>query len=191
MNKRKELAQTMSYMYVTSDELLCSVLTGEELLRHLQSYRKNLVDILELRMHTEIDPEKAAEKSIAFYRLMFENGDYGFCHTRLRDDYITLAKIAAGKQQGAQIVENLSKAADHALAFLEWTKNKNYKHTSLLFDGMTASGEFFTSDCSSNEAKELLTEMNDPVFDFLRNTDEFQKIVARLTPFAEDWEIRV
>ena len=201
-SKAEEMARTMPCLWVTSDVLLTHIAEGEQYIRQSRTLRFALVNLLYEALHygivygrnNEEPPEErigVAEKAIAYFDLFFEDGDFGFHHGSLQDEYTVLAKEYARKGDAAKTLEYLGKAADHALAFIDYVyaKKGEYKFTSFLFRGAVNEGSVSFS-FSENSAQGQLDEMQNPVYDFICNTEDFQAIIARLTSAAGEWEIK-
>lgn len=123
------------------------------------------------------------EKHIAFLKLMFEDGDYGFFYTHLCDSYRQQAWYYAWKKEEENTLQNLSLARDCALAFMKL--DIKAEHTSLLLRGQEY-GDFLNSE-DVNDADEVLEIMEKEDFDFLRENARFQEIQRSLQEYAGGW----
>ncbi len=86
-------------------------------------------------------------------------------------------------------LRHLSSAAEAAIRFLEdyASAPTEFVYTCLLFRGQSG-GSFSTSN-QNNTAAQTLSDSEDTVFDFLRDTEEFRAIVEKLTPLAGKWAV--
>lgn len=186
--KAVELALKMPRIPSSSDALLCHALTGEERTRHVQKYRGKLLDALETSLFDGTDKTAEAKRSIALFELLFEKGDFGFYNERLANDYRILAKSSATMKDEDKTLFYLGKATDHALSFVACYYDRSFQYSSALFEGLPV-GRILCNE-SDNAAQIQLSSMNDPLFDFVRNTDGFRAVVERLTPVAGPWNVR-
>lgn len=186
--KAIELARKMPGIPTTKDALLCHALTGDERMRHVQNYRRRLLDELETELFDGSDKTEEAKRSISLFELLFEKGDFGFFNERLAKDYRILAKNSATIKDKEKTLFYLGKAADHALSFVAFYNDPSFRYSSALFAGLP--GERVLCNESDNAAQIQLSSMKDTLFDFVRKTDGFRSIVERLTPVAGPWIVR-
>ncbi|MCR4906110.1 MAG: helix-turn-helix domain-containing protein [Clostridiales bacterium] len=160
---------------------------GEDYRSTAARYREELLDDLYYALYEGVDVETAAARGIRLYELMYEDGDYGFHHTRLQEARIILAFDAARSGDGEKTLHALKEAADHALAFLDYLADPDYRHTSVFFRDERKGT--FSATSSQNSASEVLEAMRNPVFDFVRDTPAFAAIRERLEPAAGEWKV--
>ena len=202
--RAEELARQMPGLWTTSDVFLTHIAEGEKYRKQAQILRFQLLNLLYEAMHYGIvygddeteasynDDERAevAKKCIALFELFFEDGDYAFHHGSLEEEYLDLAAWHAQKGEVEDALFCLEKAADHALAFIEYTESErgSYRHTSLLFRGATGGGDVGLGS-EQNSASDVLDRMKRPDFDSLRETPAFREIEGRLTEAAGPWHV--
>ena len=160
---------------------------GEEYRSTAARYREELLENLYFALYEGVDKETAAARGIRLYELMYEDGDGGFSHTRMEEAWIILAFDAARSGDGEKTLHALKEAADHALAFLDYLADPDFRHTSVFFrDDRKGT---FSSTSPQNSASEVLEAMRNPAFDFVRDTPEFAAIRERLEPAAGEWKL--
>ena len=188
--RAEKLACSMPCYVLSSDVLLEHVLEGEELENHKKRRRSDMIDDLanSILREQKIDRELAARKVIGLFELMFEDGDYGFNSCHLYDAWLWLARAAAGRGEEKETLQALGEAEKHAFGYMDYVNAKEYTHTSVLFAKTFQPN--VSMNYTENTASHLLEEMNDPRYDFIRDTEDFQAITARLTPAAGEWEIK-
>jgi len=122
------------------------------------------------------------EKAIQIMRLLFEDGDYGLQHGHLRSWYLAIAEAYAKMSDADAVVENLSAAAEHAIAYdlLE----EGVPHTSLLFN--TQKTQKYGKTYTNNESQQVLTQLAREHFDFCRDDKRFAAIENRLAAVASN-----
>ena len=199
--KARELARSMPNMSVSQEMLLPDLLDGTDGYQAQHNLVFNLVQFLGNQlggaMNYKLDTGEWAytneeiavlrEKRIAFYELFFEDGDFGFYHTKLSDCHTAQAKHYAGLGDRERVLSHLTRAAEHAIKFtVEF--NENATHTSLAFRGQTY-GVFSTSN-RDNDALQLLKEMEKPRYDFVREEKVFLSIKERLEKHAGFWNVK-
>lgn len=199
-DKAKELAKTMPHMPVSREMLMSRVTEGTARYEARQLEIYDLVQFLGNwlggGLNTKLDSGEWAyteeeivairDKRIAFYDLIFENGDLGFYHSGVSGAHEAQAKYYAKSQNAEKVLHHLKLAAEHAINFLT-AFNEHATHTSLLFKGYSF-GDFSTWN-TSNDALELLEKMKNSSYDFLRESEEFKNIEEYLTPYAEKWQV--
>ena len=204
LHRAEELARQMPGLWTTSDVFLTHIAKGKVYEERARNLRFMLLNLLYEAMHYGIvygddeteasynDDERAevAKKCIALFELFFEDGDYAFHHGSLEEEYLDLAAWHARKGEPGDALFCLEKAADHALAFIEYTESErgSYRHTSLLFRGATGGGDVGLGS-EQNSASDVLDRMKRPDYDSLRETPAFREIEGRLTEAAGPWHV--
>ena len=131
--------------------------------------------------YTEEEVSLLRDKAIAFLHLMFEDSNFVFYHSHLSDTHIDQASYYAKTQNTEKTLHHLQKAAEHAIAFLDWCRGGEY--TSLLFKGMSR-GTHSTND-KRNQALYVLEEMKTSKYNFLRDVNEFADIKNKIESLAK------
>lgn len=196
-----ELAMKMPTIAVSRMMLLSNIYIGEEGYQCDKQLLNNLIQFLSNKIvaygrkrdngefyYTEDDKAVLRDKQIAFLSLMFEDGDMGFYHCHLANTHAEQASYYAKKNDSADTLAHLTKAADHAIGFVTYSTQECFVHTSLLLRGHQCNGTEFTTSDSDNDAQVLLNRMKDKIYDFVRDTEEFRRIAETLTPYAGKWD---
>ena len=137
------------------------------------------------------------KKITAIYDIMYENGDFGFNHTRLYYVNRVIAACYANKKDVAETLRYLEKSKYHAISFDNLTGI--ITHTSLLFNHTTMNMAQLSytmkmkwhMEQSSyimkwNTAYELLVRLSQERYDFLRDDPQFIAITSELTKCAKE-----
>lgn len=195
--RAEKLANKMGDIYTCRDVLLTRTLKGEKRFRASQDLINTCLDFAvrdiwvnsrESDFYTRDEKAQLWQKCVDLYRLMFEDEDYGFYHTRLQECEIPLAAYYADNRDYDNTLVHLCVAAEHAIEFVKYVQYKSdeFVHTSLVLRGRTAGG--FTTSNRENNALVMTESLNEPRYDFIRNTDEFKKILSDLAEYAGEWE---
>jgi len=170
-------------------------LEGAELKAHSQNFLLRLIaslgNVMSGLSRCDYDNEQTIQirgKAIQIIKLLFEDGDYGAQHLSLRSWYSIIAKAYAEMNNTDAVIENLSAAAEHAIAYdlLE----DDVPHTSLLFNTLKTQRPGKTY--MNNESQMLLKAMATEYFDSCRDDERFAEIRNRLTAVAcEDINTRI
>ncbi len=135
--RARTLAAKMAEMCVSRESLMTHIERGDELYHAIVAERDRLLDMLVRnitsnpvmdngsRAYTEDEWERLQEKAIAFLRLMYEDGDYGFYNSRLVDLYEFQSHYFANKRDEAGSLEALRNAADAVLRFLDYAGKRS------------------------------------------------------------------
>ncbi len=197
--KAKKAAEQSTGIYTCRDVLLAGILKGEEGLQHNRHFILSLADMLLSHMtwnyildtgerrFTEAESAQIYEKVIAIYAILFEDGDYGFYHTRLYNAHAWLARYYTDTGKREDTLLHLEKMAYHAVQFVAYVENDTYTFTSLLFRQTADTG--FSTNSPRNEAQAALEILTQSRYDFVRDTAEFGAIHAMLTEKAGDWQV--
>ena len=166
-----------------------AVEANQDLLRSLTSEL-----VIHLRRNVRLDngemqytPDEMArihEKIIAILEILYDDGEMGYTHCRVQGSAVWLAGYYAEKNDVANVLRYLKTAAEHAVKMIEYKKN-GVTHTSLVFRGRRSEGITFNE--RNNSVTQLLDEMKNPRYDFLRDTADFREITAKLEQYAGQW----
>lgn len=196
--RAEELSDSMGNIWTCREVLKTHIFKGNNAIQASQDlltitldlmmqamWRNTLNDAGERRYNRD---EMAAvhEKIITIYHTIFENGDFGFYHTRLQDSEQPLAIYYAEQQDSKKCLEHLKAAAYHAIEFVKFAGIKEMTRTSIVLRGQKDGG--FSTTGSGNNALILRDSMNDARYDFVRSTEEFKAILAELDEYAGEWE---
>ena len=197
LDEAVKMAESMPFMSISKEMLLCSVYTGNKLYTAKQNKFDNLLQFLSntlFFMQTKLDsgemaytPKEQAilrDKRIELLHLFFENGDFGFYHTHLCDTHCEQAFYYAEINDFEKALEHLSAAADHAVKFITEVDSV---HSSLILRGM-ALGSWSTTS-PENDAKCLLKKMQNSVFDKIRHNVDFIRIGKFLSEYTDAWSV--
>ncbi len=198
--RAEKLAWSACGLYNCRDSLLAYILDGEQGMDHSRWFIRGLCDLMTLKMpvnytldsgekrFTDAEQIQVYEKVIEVYRIMFEDGDYGFYHDRLRDVHTYIARYYADRKDTANTLAHLKTVTYHAVKFVEFAENSDFTQTSLLFRGQNGYG--FSATRSANTAADSLNELNHTRYDFIRDTPEFEEIRTTLESHAGEWQKR-
>lgn len=192
------LEQTMN-IYVSRQVLATHAYTGDAQISANQNLIPMCVDLLTNalknnpksdsgeRRYTREEQMTVYEKVVTIFHILFEDGDFGFCHTRLQDAQQVLADYYADQKDAANALAHLEKEAYHAVEFVKFAEfgEDAYIHTSLAMRGYKTGG--FSTNYSTTNAQQVLNRMNHDRWDFVRDTEEFRKIREFLTGYAGEW----
>ena len=190
------IAKTMDNLACCQESMLTSASKGTERYRRGQEEIFQLIQSLGVSMisqNVELDDGsysysyeesiRLSEKHIAFLKLMFEDGDFGFFHTQLCRSYRELAYYYAVNKDETNTLQYLSLARDSVLAVIKL--DIKAKHTSLLLRDQEY-GDFYNPE-NENDADWTLMVMEKKHFDFLRENEHFREIRRSLQEYAGGW----
>ena len=187
IEKAVKTANKLPPIWFNKDESLLFLLEGAELKTHLQNFLLSLIgsfgNVMQHLSRCDYDDEQKIriyEKVIQIIKLLFEDGDYGTQHLNLRSRYLEIAETCAKMNDADAVIENLSAAAEHAIAcdLLE----ENIPYTSLLFNTQKIQG--YGKTYMTNESQNLLKGMAAEHFDFCRDNERFIKLTEDLKKVA-------
>jgi hypothetical protein len=133
------------------------------------------------RIGTHGTPEeiiRCSQAIITLFTLVYEDGDYGFAEATLYQNYYLMAWNYAKLGDSENSLSALENAADYALRF---DRQGSMTHTSFLVRGLSYDPDNLWKDSTSTASEQCLSRMRIRDFDFLRETERFNAIVARLS----------
>jgi transcriptional regulator with XRE-family HTH domain len=187
VDKAVKIANKLPTARLSKEESLLRILEGAELKTHSQNFLLSLIqsfsNVLYPLCQCDYDNKQTIRiygKAIQIIKLFFEDGDYGAQHLYLRSMYSIMAKICAEMNDTEAVIENLTAAAEHAIAYdlLE----EGAPHTSLLFNTLKTKrhGKTYMTNESQNALKGMAVEH----FNFCRDDERFAEIRNRLAAVA-------
>lgn len=194
----EKLLENTETLYTSREVIAATALQGDKQIDAQQNLITQTLDLLTREMWCNNENDAGAsrytyeewitvlEKIITIYHTVFEDGNFGFYHTRMQDYEMPLAIWYAQKQDAENTLDHLRKAAHHAIEFVKYVDLPEFTHTSLVLRGNKDGG--FSTNGSGNAAQTLLDSMNDTRYNFLRDTDAFREILDQLTHWAGEWK---
>ena len=184
--KAKYYAMMLPGYYQSSEQVLGHVLPKEE---RAEQRRKNIVEVTGLLANTVLyqhcfggempdDDICCAEKTLALFDLIFEDGDYGIDLSTVYEAHFCLAEAYGRKRDADRCLAELEIAADYAFRVEKETGKKETRYTSRLVRGTVyppgATNCYHAVKMMANEMEEF------GYFHFLREDERFQAIQKRL-----------
>ncbi len=125
------------------------------------------------------------QKSIDFIKLIYDEGDYGFCHYYLAEAYGDIAARYCREGDDENVAKYLDLRLSHAKAYDDLPEKT--VHTSYL----VKNHPFELSDVNSgyecnNVQRELNCIRESEIYDRVRDEQWFEDIIEKYTPFAKD-----
>ena len=139
-------------------------------------------------LYNDNEQIKACMFVLQLYALLFQDSNYGFYHTRVAMWSLRLAKLYAKAQDEEQTLRLLADAAENTIVYdtMEADRNPVRKYTAFMVDHLTYSSSEWVKDYTENESMRLLNGMDNGCFDFVRETEVFQKIKTKLEEVARE-----
>lgn len=189
MEKAKKYAMMTGNFWTCRENLLSSILKGEEGTKHIQIFISSLThsltmeaDVIARKYKTE-ERIKIFHSILAVYDAVFTDSDYGFQAVYLSRYCSTLAYLYAKTGNREQTLHFLREAMRLALMF-DRKENEGQQHTSLLLNKLMISYEG-TKNYLGNTCTLRLKDLKNKVYDFLREDAEFIEFQKILEENAE------
>ncbi|MCM1190447.1 MAG: helix-turn-helix domain-containing protein [bacterium] len=183
-DKAREYAEKLPGSYCTQNAVLESVLKGEECRELAQQNIYNYMNLICLSvvrmLHTRpYRPEEtvfAYETVVKLFELFLYDGNYGFAHLNLGQLWTDIAQAYAECGNREKTVDALKTACRHAI---EADHMEEGKCTSIFADTLSYSGSRIVKNSEMSQTEWILKRMEDPIFDFIRESEEFRQISGR------------
>ncbi len=202
-DKALALADKMPCFYCERDSLKRFIYTsakmGKERFEHIRGEFHKLLSLLETilcynNMYFEDGTSPYSheemlllqEKYLAIMNILFEDKNYGFYSLNLSDIHQAQAWFLAQLGRFGQAMEHLQAAADFAVEHDTGFDPENGAYTCLALRGQKYGAPYYGG--SENASMRMLENLQDKVYDSLREEDAFAKIEARLRETAKHRE---
>jgi len=184
-DKAKKYARKLPCTGFTSNDVLNSILIGEELLVHTQGNLMSSVEgislnvtwMLRAKEYSAEEAIHAYQTVIKFYELLFEDGDLGFYHCQIAFTYRDIAKLYAKLNNLEMTVKNLALSSKNAILF---DNMKDHKLTALLVNAIEYKQKNNSQNWLGTHSKLVLDCLSLKCFDFCRDDECFKEIVTNL-----------
>ena len=180
LDKAKQIVEKLPMMIITREWFWPDVVTGEDRIHATQSIFNSLVDMFYLKLITTFGRKELGKRDEAllkfkqFLDIVFENGDYGFYHTRLADIYKNCAFDQASVENKEKTLEYLKLAIKHIRIWTKMYENKEVlKHTSFLVDRLIDDPTKWSFSGEPDYELDLKEFLEKDTFDFLRSDLDF------------------
>ena len=188
--KALQYADMGGSFYVTRDELRCSILEGEEGVRKCQEYLMSLMCAAAMtaaQMTTKgcfshEETINAYRFSIDVLKLLFSDGNVGFHANYISFYYRRIALLYAELKDAERTLEALKENCHYSVtdATLE-----DMDYTAPMVNRVQHRKADISKNYTGNSCNISLETLEAKHFDFVRDTEEFRKIVAELKRYAE------
>ena len=184
----KIFAEKLPSMAFASSLVLSSILEGEEQIEVLQANIQELMIKLVIQVgYLSSQDTYNKEQQITIYKkinslleLMYEDNDYGYGNWLLSRNNMYIAEIYADMNDEKNTIKYISIAANYCKNF-DSIGNETLRHTSLINNRLTFNiKENFWKDYPQFEKEILLNKLKEKRYDFLKDNEEFKKIVESL-----------
>lgn len=196
--KAIETAKKLPGIYTTSHILLSDIYDGENKITQLKINIENFCDcftsdIMNFARTKYNDDKDAAsvqkriklyQKAIDIYRIIYEDGDYGFYNSRMNNVCMGMANNYLLLDDFHNALDCLEKAGDYAIAFD--TLPKIFTHTSIIFENNEFSKtKNLSKDYAHNDSYGMIQHLlNDIKYNPIGETERFKSIIAKLEQYA-------
>ena len=181
LEEAEKYAMMAPHGVVTRNGLLENVYSGERLVQHSQDniafrLEKIYLSFMSLARAKKDDDEyciHAFSAMITLYETVFEDGDFGFCHTRMKDLHRWLAHRYAKTQNAAETLRCIKSARHHAH---EWDTAVTHTLTAPLVNTVVFDITQYSTTDPDARSSDKTDWLNADVYDFLRDTPEFKAL---------------
>lgn len=195
--KAEVLAQTMPHTHQCYENLLVSISDKTKRYRRMQQafllhLQQTLLGITcndaplddGTRPYTTEECITLNKKAIDILNIVFEDGDYGTLHSLYCTQYhLNIAFFYARLGNRDEAVHYLILAKDLAIRNDRTESEVVQSHTSLIVRGYKYQDVFYGNN--ENNSLHQLNEMQDSVYDFIRQEEEFKSIIEELKQYAD------
>lgn len=169
-DEAKDYACKLPGTYCTSNNVLESILKGEECLKLTQENIRTAVCSID----TSVTWMLRSKEYTPEQRIFFYDDNFGFEYSGLYMLWINIAKEYARLKNVEKTIEALKKAYTCACT-MDNFKEGNY--SSIFFDSMKYSKEGFSRNFRHTYLEWLKSAMDDKEYDFIRDMESFKRIM--------------
>lgn len=195
IDKAEALANTMPSMNQCKEEILCLLYQGTKRFKQVQDTILLHLELLlsklthnsaplddNTRPYTTEEQILLNKKVIDILDILFEDKNYGFFGQTIAWTYLNIAWFYAKLKNQEETIKYLVLAKEQAIVNDKNPYNPNNQYSCLVFRGKEY-GEIW-NNITLNDSMHQIEEMNDMIYDFIREKEEFQKIKNELYQYA-------
>lgn len=196
VEKAEALAQTMPHTHQCYENLLVSISDKTKRYRRMQQafllhLQQTLLGITcncaplddGTRPYTLEETIVLNKKAIEILNIVFEDGDYGTLHSLYLTQYLlNIASFYARLNNRDEAIRYLTLAKEQAIRNDQTEPNAIQTHTSLIVRGYKYQNVFYGNN--ENNSLHQLSEMEEGIYDFIREDAKFKSIVEELKRYA-------
>ena len=188
-----KLVQQMPEGILSKDELLVHIYDGEEQVKQLQNNLLHMVErcagtIWMLVSNDIIGKELSADQKIElldtannlFFTILKDDEDLFYYNVTLCRNYMKMAKFWCDLDKGREALDCLFLAAESAKKFDRWAESSALTYQSVLVNRCSIDPKHLGKNGEYTEAELMLLNLENIIFDKIRETDEFKQLVNGL-----------
>lgn len=196
VEKAEALAQTMPHTHQCYENLLVSISDKTKRYRRMQQafllhLQQTLLGIAcncaplddGSRPYTLEETIVLNKKAVDILNIVFEDGDYGTLHSLYLTQYLlNIASFYARLSNRDEAIRYLTLAKEQAIRNDQEEPNAIQTHTSLIVRGYKYQNIFYGNN--ENNSLHQLNEMEEGIYDFIREDAKFKSIIEELKRYA-------
>lgn len=196
-DKIRELAKGQADLWICSEAYMICASKGVERFKRCRNFVMSMVDFIchqldriqysrndDGSMMFSVEERIEIMKKIpAMFRLFIDDGNYGFYEERMALNGIELSELYAAAGDCENTLSFLESAAVWA-AHNDTEYDPDGTYTALLLRGKKFGRVSYNSQ--SNLCAQILDELNESVFDFVRENPRFSVVIEQLKPHAAE-----
>lgn len=198
-DKAIEVARKLPSTPVTCDMILEALYDGEE---RVEQLRKNIISFCDYitrdmsrflwAKYSDTGNEKDVQtriktyqKAIDIYKIIYEDGDYGFYNTRMAGLHLAMASNYILLNDYDNVLDCIEKSAEYTIAFDMLPEV--FTHTSIIPDGYEfTKAQQLSKHYNYNDSYEMLNmDLCNERYNPIRDTERFKAVLAKLEQYAE------
>lgn len=178
LKKAKEYAEKLPIYYVTQNQILMSILKGEEAVKHIQYNLMTLTDLIWLNLinlaregdYTNSQKIHIYEYALKAFDLLTDGGELGFYYDRTHELYFRIAENYAEMKDIDNMLKNLEISRKHMI--------KSFRQTGGVYNSIFIDRYDF-GESSPSYVKQItdwcIRSLKEETFDFCRDDERFVK----------------
>ncbi len=180
--------------HATKDQLLAAVLEGEEKAKQAQENLESLAACMYQNVNELIYSEcftleeeiRLRRFVVRLYELVYEDGNYGFCHDVLFVTWQQIAWLYARLADVENCLSAIEKCTEHCIAYDKLVQSGGTgKYTALTVNRLTYDLNETVPTEAGTQCHILLKCLNDPFYDLIRNHERYTVLTEKLKPYTK------
>lgn len=190
VEKAKKYAEKASCISCSRDILMPNLLKGEDRVKAYQTNIQNFADTISRSIigiayagnFSDEDKIKAFNTAKKIFEVIYDDGNFGFYHTRIADLYKHMAKAHMGIGIENEAIICLEKAAYHSIKYD--TRNSG-AYTAFVVNKMKDDLLSTSKTFTENDSALMISELKHKRYSSLKDNERIKSLISELEKYAK------
>jgi transcriptional regulator with XRE-family HTH domain len=190
VEKAKKYAEKASCISCSKEIIMPNLLEGEECVKAYQANIQHFADDISRSIigmayagnFSDDEKIKAFNTAKKIFEVIYNDGNFGFYHTRLADLYKHMAKAYMGMGMEDEVISCLEKATHHSI---KYDVRENGMYTAFVVNRMEDDTLCTSKTFTENDSALMINELKHKRYTSIRDDERIKSIISELEKYAK------